>query len=174
MSPTGLSFGLDPTQFSFDEWLALWRKAQPGILAAIKKGLKAMKDGNVIKWKSEGAKEPFGMTDLELRQQMAQVLGWTEIDVWGTVGIVWGNRPGDEKGRVRPCPEWEQSLDACLRDAGPVAKEMGYYTEITILTSGSWVTFIGSRSGRNGTSEDADTAAYCLAFIALKESMVKE
>lgn len=74
------------------------------------------------------------MTDLDLRRQIAEALGWTKLHV--EAGSLWGCAPGDNTYNNKRVPEYELSLDALFRDVVPVMNAQGWYLVLSQDSSG--------------------------------------
>ncbi len=114
--------------------------------------------------------------DLDIRRRVAAVLGWVDFATVGMDEELLMGVPPDAKNiyRVEVTP-YEMSMDACLQDLAPVAREMGYrasWYQTDIEFGDIWcVRLIYHASGWMPTvNGEADTPAkaFCEAFLSLE------
>lgn len=117
--------------------------------------------------------------NLELRKQVAEKLGWTDLRIYTRFGVgsLWGVSPGNHEDwyTMGEVPAYELSTDACFRDIIPKAREMGCGNcEVLIVetTDGSFAACRLGNLGGWGTNyirRKEPAEAICLAFLEVPE-----
>ena len=106
-----------------------------------------------------------------LSRQVAEVLGWRDLEEGVVSGRWYGRPPGQEHSYDKPAiPHYHASFDACERDLLPVLVERGWYAvAVETSTGGGWDCTL-FHQGRERTNVEASGScpaeALCHAFLA--------